>query len=231
MITGAGDGIGKAAALSGAAHGATVVLLGRTLSKLEAVYDAIEAAGGKQPAIFPINFDSATEQDYTQLYSVLKEEFGRVDGVLHNASELGQLGPVENIRLADWERVLRVNATAPFMMTKALMPLLKLSSDARIVFTTSGVGDQGRAYWGAYAASKGAVENFMQTLADELEETSVRVNAINPGAIRTNMRALAMPAEDPSTLPSPDTIMKAYVFLLGPASKKINKKIIQAQQK
>ena len=133
VITGAGDGIGKAAALSGAAHGATVVLLGRTLSKLEAVYDTIEAAGGKQPAIFPINFDSATEQDYTQLYSVLKEEFGRVDGVLHNASELGQLGPVENIRLADWERVLRVNATAPFMMTKALMPLLKLSSDARIV--------------------------------------------------------------------------------------------------
>lgn len=231
VITGAGDGLGKCAALTFAAHGATVVLLGRTLAKLEAVYDAIEAAGHPQPAIFPINFEGAAEQDYQQLKTALTEEFGRIDGLLHNAGVLGQMTPISNYDLATWQKVMQVNATAPFLLTRALLPLLQQAEDARIVFTGSSVGVKGRAYWGAYAASKSAVDNLMQVLADELEQTSVRVNSINPGATRTGMRAAAYPAENPANVTAPEEIMNRYLFLMGPDSRDCHGLQLDAQPK
>ncbi len=230
LVTGAGDGIGRAAAKSFAAHGATVVLLGRTLEKLEAVYDEIEAAGYPQPAIVPMNLDTATEHDYIEVSNKLYDEFGRLDGVLHNAGLLGMRTPLENYDPITWEQVMRVNVHAPFLMTQSLLPLMQHSADASVVFTSSGVGRKGRAYWGAYAVSKFATEGMMEVLADELEnQANIRVNAINPGATRTNMRAYAYPAEDPSNNPTPEEIMPVYLYLMGPDSQNTNGQSIDAQ--
>ena len=229
VITGAGAGIGKAAALSFAQHGATVVLLGRTLAKLEAVYDSIEANGGPKPAIFPINLEGAAPQDYEQLRMALQAEFGRIDGILHNASELGGRTPLGNYSLGDWQKVMQVNVTAPFLLTRALLPLLQGSRDGRIVFTGSTVGIKGKAYWGAYAVSKGATETLMQVLADELETTPIRVNSINPGPVRTAMRATAYPAENPATVTAAETIMNRYLFLFGADSRDWHGRQLDAQ--
>ncbi|MBA4502505.1 YciK family oxidoreductase [Marinobacterium marinum] len=230
LVTGAGDGIGRAAAWQYAAHGATVVLLGRTLEKLEALYDEIENAGYPQPAIVPMNLESAAEHDYIDLSNQLFDEFGRLDGVLHNASLLGMRTPLENYDPITWEQVMRVNVHAPFLMTQTLLPLLQRSGDASVVFTSSGVGRKGRAYWGAYAVSKFATEGMMQVLADELENTpNIRVNAINPGATRTQMRAYAYPAEPPESNPAPADIMPVYLYLMGADSRQVNGQSLDAQ--
>lgn len=216
LVTGASDGIGRAAAKSFAAHGATVILLGRTLPKLENVYDEIEAAGYPQPAIYPMNLETALEKDFFAMYEVLEKEFGRLDGVLHNASALGQRTPIASYSADEWQKVIQVNVTAPFLMTKALLPLLDQAPQAAILFTGSTVGLKGRAFWGAYAASKAATENLMQTLADELHETTrIRVNSINPGATRTKMRASAYPAENPASVKSAEALMPTYLYLLS----------------
>ncbi|NIB42062.1 YciK family oxidoreductase [Pseudomaricurvus alkylphenolicus] len=223
VITGAGAGIGRSAALSFARHGATVVLLGRTTQKLEMVYDEIEAAGGPQPAIYPINLEGACEKDYEDMAQALFDEFGKLDGLLHNAAELGERTPINNYSADTWQRVMQVNVNAPFMLTKALLPLLEKSDAGSIVFTGSSVGYEGRAFWGAYAASKAANENMMQTLAQELEGTTqIRVNSINPGATRTSMRAAAYPAENPADVKSADDLMPLYVYLMGADSKDVS---------
>jgi NAD(P)-dependent dehydrogenase (short-subunit alcohol dehydrogenase family) len=230
LITGAGDGIGRAAALSCAAHGATVILLGKTIAKLEAVYDEIERAGHAQPAIYPLHLNGATAQDYTDLGAALEQEFGRLDALLHNAGALGQRKSIAQTTPADWNEVLQVNLTAPFLLTQALLPLLQHSADASIVFTSSGVGRRGRAYWGAYAVSKFGTEGLAQVLADELENTSnIRVNCINPGATNTVMRRTAYPAEDPAVNPLPEQIMAPYLYLLGPDSKGVSGQSFDAQ--
>lgn len=218
IVTGAGDGIGKACALEFAKHGATVILLGRTLAKLEATYDHIETQGYPQPAIFPINFESAPEKEYQELKQALEQEFGHIDGILHNASELGPRTPIANYSTTEWQKVIAVNTTAPFMLTKALLPLLYKSADARVIFTGSSVGRKGRAYWGGYAVSKGSLETLAEVLADELDQTSIRVNSIDPGPVRTAMRASAYPAENPNTVTAAPAITNRYVFLMGPDS-------------
>ena len=217
LITGASGGIGRAAALHCAEQGATVILVGRDVKKLEAVYDAIEAAQLPQPAIFELNLKTANEQHYSALAKVIEAEFGTLDGLLHNASELGQLCPVEQISPAVWQEVVQVNLTGPFLLTRALLPLLRKSTAGRILFTSSSVGRKGRAFWGAYAVSKAGIENLTQTLADELETTPIRVNSLNPGATRTAMRAAAYPAEDPATVKSAESIAPIYSYLLSDA--------------
>lgn len=230
LITGAGDGIGRAAALSCAAHGATVILLGKTIAKLEAVYDEIESAGHGQPAIYPLHLRGATAQDYDDMREALAGEFGRIDGLLHNASILGQRKSIEQTSPDNWDDVLHVNLTAPFLLTRALLPLLRNSADGSIVFTSSGVGRRGRAYWGAYAVSKFGTEGLAQVLADELVNTSaIRVNCINPGATNTSMRRNAYPAENPVNNPLPEQIMPAYLYLLGSDSKGVTGESFDAQ--
>ncbi len=220
LVTGAGDGIGAVAARTFAAHGATVILLGRTVRKLEAVYDAIEQAGGPQPAIYPMNLEGASPKDYMDLADTVDREFGRLDGLLHNAAILGTLTPLHQYDLELWSKVMQINLNAPYLLTRALLTTLTKSEDASVLFTGSGVGLHGRAYWGAYGVSKAAGENLMQIWADELEtNTPVRVNSINPGAIRTRMRASAFPGEDPNTVPPPETIMPTYLYLMGPDSR------------
>lgn len=215
MVTGAGDGIGREAALSYARHGATVILLGRTVSKLEAVYDEIEALGGQTPAIIPLDMKGATEANYRDMAATIAEQFGRLDGLLHNASLLGVLSPFEHIDLPTWQDIMQVNVTAQFMMTKALLPTLMAAPHPSIIFTSSGVGRTGRAHWGPYAVSKFATEGMAQVLADEYENTHLRVNVINPGATNTAMRSRAYPAEDKSKLKTPSDIMNVYLYLMS----------------
>ncbi|MEP4485646.1 MAG: YciK family oxidoreductase [Halioglobus sp.] len=230
LVTGAGDGIGRAAALCFAQHDATVVLLGRTTSKLESVYDEIEAAGGPQPAIFPLDLESSSEEQCQALADALQAEFGRLDGVLHNASLLGERKPIAIARLDDWQSVMRVNVDAGFMLTKHTLPLLEAAPSASVVFTSSGVGRTGKAYWGAYAVSKFATEGLMQVLASELENTSnIRVNSLNPGATNTAMRRTAYPGETPTDNPDPSDIMSAYLYLMGNDSSGETGKAFNAQ--
>lgn len=230
LVTGAGDGIGRAAALSYARHGATVILLGRTESKLEQVYDEIEAAGYPKPALVEMDLATAAEENIINLATGLAGEFGHLDGLLHNAGVLGERRPVESAGYASWLEVMQVNVNAQFLLTRHLLPLLQAAPAASIIFTSSGVGRTGKAFWGAYSVSKFATEGFMQVLADELENISkVRVNSLNPGPTNTAMRRTAYPAERPTDNPSPEDIMAAYLYLMGDDSAGITGKMFNAQ--
>ncbi len=229
LVTGAGDGIGRVAALTYAKHGATVILLGRTVKKLEAVYDEIEQAGYPKPAIVPLDLNGATEQNYIDMAETIEQQFGHLDGLLHNASVLGVLGPFEHISMSSVNEVLQVNLIAEMMMTKSLLPVMKKAPNASLIFTSSSVGRQGRAFWGEYAISKFATEGMMQSIAHEYEGTSLRANSINPGATRTKMRANAYPAEDPQTLKTPEEIMPTYLYLMGDDAKEVTGQQFNAQ--
>lgn len=229
LITGAGDGIGRAAAISYALHGATVVLHGRTLNKLEVIYDEIEGLGAPRPAILPLQLSSASERDYELLFETLSKQFGRLDGILHNAGMLGERIELANYSPGVWDDVMAVNLRAPFVLTQALLPLLEESEHASVVFTSSGVGRQVRERWGAYSVSKVAIEAVSQLFAKENVHPHVRFNCINPGATRTAMRSKAYPDEDPLTLPTPESIMPAYLYLMGDDSLHMNGQSIDAQ--
>lgn len=216
LVTGAGDGIGKAAALSFAKHGATVILLGRTTSKLETLYDEIIGAGYPEPIIHPMDLQHANEEDYRVLGTSIVEQFDCLDGLLHNAAILGPRAPIEFYPHEAWMKVMQINVNAAYALSRALLPALQASPSASVLFTSSSVGRKGRAYWGAYSVSKFAVEGLMQVLADELRQTSkVRVNSIDPGATRTSMRKDAYPAENPESLPSPEDKLPLYLYLMG----------------
>lgn len=230
LVTGAGDGIGKTAAKTFAAHGATTILLGRTTPKLEMVYDEIEAAGGPQPAIFPMDLNEARIDTFEHFAEAVEQEFGRLDGLLHNASLLGSRTPIANYHFDTWQQVMQVNVNATFGLSKTLLPLLEKSEAGSIVLTGSGVGFKGRAFWGAYSVSKFATEGLMQVLADEMDGVSnIRVNSINPGATRTGMRADAYPAENPQTVTAPEEIMQTYLYLMGDDSRGVNGRQFEAQ--
>lgn len=230
-ITGASGGIGRAVALACAHHRAQVVLIGRNSSMLEAVHAEIEAAALPEASIAALDLERALARDYDQLADALLERYGRLDGLLHNAGILGTLTPIEHYDVPTWSRVMHVNVTAAFALTQVLLPALKKSPDASVVFTASSVGRRGRAYWGAYAVSKFAIEGLSQVLADELEGLSqVRVNTLNPGRARTNMRRQAYPAEDAETLPLPQSLTAPYVALLGPASRGVTGQAFDAQR-
>lgn len=229
LVTGAGRGIGEAAAKAYAAHGATVLLLGKNEDNLNEVYDQIEAAGHPQPVVIPFNLETALPHQYDELAATIEAEFGRLDGLLHNAAILGPRTPLEQLSGDNFMRVMQVNVNAMFMLTSTLLPLLKLSEDASVIFTSSSVGRQGRAYWGAYATSKFATEGLMQVLADEVDGTQVRANSVNPGATRTGMRAQAYPGENPTNNPLPEAIIPVYLYLMGPDSKGVNSQAFDAQ--
>lgn len=229
LITGAGDGIGRAAALSYALHGATVVLHGRTLNKLEVIYDEIESLGAPQPAILPLQLSTATAYDYERLVETLDQQFGRLDGILHNAGILGERVKLAHYPAEVWDDVMAVNLRAPFVLTQHLLPLLEKSQNASVVFASSGVGREARAKWGAYSVSKIAIEAVSQIFAKENVYPNIRYNCINPGATRTAMRAKAYPDEDPKVLATPEQIMPAYLYLMGEDSIGMNGQSIDAQ--
>ena len=230
LITGASDGIGKALALRAASLGARIVLHGRNVGKLEEVYDAVEAIDGSpRPSIAVIDLASANSESYTSLASSIEQVFGRLDGLVLNASILGERYSIEQYDAVLWQRVMHVNVTSAFAMTQVLLPLLHESDDPSVIFTSSGVGRVGKAFWGAYAVSKFATEGLSQVLADENRQGNLRSNCINPGATRTGMRLAAYPAEDRDKLKRPEDILAPYIFLLGPDSKGVTGQSIDAQ--
>ncbi len=232
LVTGAGDGIGRVAALTYARYGATVLLLGRTSSKLEYVYDEIESLGGKQPAMLPMNLEGATYAEMQQLEGLIDKEVGQLDGILHNAGVLGQLTPLEMYDVDTFAEVMKVNFTATFMLTQALLPLLKDADHGSIVFTSSTVGTHPRAFWGAYALSKQAVEGMSNIFTQETQNTTnLRFNCVNPGGTRTNMRAHAYPGENPMSLKTPEDIMSAYVCLMSNESIGVRGQVVELQPK
>lgn len=241
-ITGAGAGIGRAVARAFAAHGATVLLFGRTLGKLEAVYDEIVAAGHPEPVIQTVNLAGVTAEDCQQLAAAIDDAFGGLDGLLHNASVLGPRVPLAGYDPVAWQEVMATNLNSNFLLTQALLPLLEANgahagagqeqiSSPLVLFTGSGAGLRPRAYWGAYAVAKAGVEALMKVFADESENISpVRFASLNPGGTRTAMRAAAVPGEDPATLPTPEDLMPLYLWLFGASGKAIHGQSISARE-
>lgn len=219
MVTGASDGIGKALALEVARLGAKVILHGRNKKKLENVYDQINKIKNTlRPSIALLDMSNAIADSYITLANSIENEFGRLDGLVHNAAVLGDRFPVEHYDVVTWQKVMHINVTSGFALTQVLLPALRQSCDASIIFTSSEVGRVGKAYWGAYASSKFAIEGLSQVLADEHRHSKIRSNCINPGATRTNMRLEAFPGECRDTLKAPNEILTPYIFLLGPDS-------------
>jgi len=230
LVTGAAGGIGRAVSVGLARHGATVVLLGRTVATLESVYDAIQGAGGPEPAIYPLDLAGASLADYEELTDRVREGFGRLDGLLHNAAELGTLTPLALYDPPLWARVLHVNLSAPFLLTRACLPLMEATGDASILFTSARVGRRARAYWGAYAVAYAGVEGLMQLLADELESGGrVRVNTLDPGPVRSPIHLRSYPGEDPRQRLGPEAVVPAYLYLLGPDGRGVNGQALSAQ--
>src|SRR5271163_222538 len=216
LITGAGGGLGSALARECAKAGASVILCGRHAAKLERVYDEIEKLGAPQPAIAMLDLAAATAADYDSLAATIGDEFGRLDGLVHAAALLGDRTPLEQYDVPTWCRVLHVNLTAPFILTQVLLPNLRKAEDASIIFVSSGVVKQSRPYWGAYAVAKCGLESVRSLWAEELDgEANIRVNSVNPGRIRTAMRAAAYPAEDPNTVPTPESVTGTFLYLLS----------------
>ncbi len=232
LVTGASRGIGRAVAKAYASHGATVILLARSVDKLEILYDEIEKEGLPTPAIYPLNLATATPKDYQDLMENVDTHFGRLDGLLHNAAMLGTLTPIEHYPIEQWLQVLQVNLTSAFMLTQATIPLLKRSKDASIIFTTADEGIEGKAYWGAYGVSKFGIQGLMQTLAEELEaNTNIRVNSINPHKVHTKLRQSAYPGENSKELTKPEDLIKQYLYLMGTDSIQPKKQTVKEQNR
>ncbi|NOZ09509.1 MAG: YciK family oxidoreductase [Gammaproteobacteria bacterium] len=223
LVTGAGDGIGYATAMRYARHGATVILVDKEESALETLYDKIEQAGYPTPVLIPLDPIQCTAEVAQNMAHHLDEEFSQLDGLVHCASQLDTLTPIEHYDTQSWTRVIQVNLNTPFFITHACLPLLKRAPQATILFTSSQVARQGQAYWGAFATAGFGIEGFMQVLAKELEDNStIRVNSLDPGPIQTAQRRRAYPGEDPSRLPKPEDITGHYLYLMGPAGRKLH---------
>ncbi|MFO1324168.1 MAG: SDR family NAD(P)-dependent oxidoreductase [Burkholderiales bacterium] len=230
VITGAGGGLGAPLSRACAALGATVVVHGRVVRTLEALYDEIVAAGHPEPVILPLDLAKATADDFGNVASALQAQLGRVDGLVHTAALLGSLGPIEHQSFDSWLSLLRVNVAAPMGLTRALMPLLDAAPDASVVFTLDSRGEQPRAYWGGYAVTKAGVAALARELADEWENRAhLRINAVVPGPIRSPLRGRTHPGEDKSVLPPPEALVPLYAHLLGGQAKSDSGRLIDAQ--
>jgi NAD(P)-dependent dehydrogenase (short-subunit alcohol dehydrogenase family) len=230
IVTGAGQGLGRAAALAYAAHGATVVLHGHTVPKLERVYDEIVAREWPEPAIFPLDLAEATDADYEAMAQAIKQQFGRLDGILHSAAQLSTLTPLTNQTLDQWMQLLRVNLAAPFALTRACLLLMQHAPDAAIIMTSETHGHTPTAYWGAFAVAKAGVEALTRIWAQELEmHPNLRINTLVPGPVASPQRAATHPGEIKARLPAPDDLMPWYLYLMGFDSRKITGQVITAQ--
>lgn len=220
LVTGASDGIGREAALTYADYGASVILIGRNEEKLKGVAQEIDAAGSIPARWYTLDLLTCTPETCQELAHRISTHYPRLDGVLHNAGLLGEVRPMDEQDPEIWQQVMQVNINGTFFLTQALLPLLLKSDSGSLVFTSSSVGREGRANWGAYAVSKFATEGMMQVLAEEYQSRHLRVNCINPGGTRTKMRASAFPTEDPQKLKTPADIMPLYLWLMGDDSRR-----------
>ncbi len=215
LVTGASRGIGFATALALGRMGAHVIATGRSTRLLESLDDALKAEGLEPATLVPFNLRDFPAID--RLGQAIFERWGRLDILVGNAGQLGQLGPIGHVKPDAWTELLEVNLTANFRLIRSMDPLLRIADAGRAVFLTSGAANQFRAYWGPYAITKAALEALAKSYAAELAETNVRVNLFSPGPVRTAMRAKAMPGENPETLPTPDDVALELVKLCLPA--------------
>jgi NAD(P)-dependent dehydrogenase (short-subunit alcohol dehydrogenase family) len=230
LITGASGGLGRALSLACARHGATVVLHGRVVRKLEAIYDEILGAGYPEPSILPFDLATAHAEDFANVASALQAQSGRVDAIVHTAVMLGSLGPIEHQSFDQWLATLRVDLLAPFGLTRALLPLLRKSPDASVVFTLDTRGQKPKAYWGAYAVAKAGLSALLTILADEWDKSPhLRVNGVVPGPMRSPLRAQTHPGDDITRLPAPETFVPLYLYLLAGQPKSESGGVIDAQ--
>lgn len=220
LVTGAGQGIGKTAALSFAAHGATVILHGRSVKKLEAVYDEIEAAGYPQAAIFPLDLNKAEDKNFAAMAAGIGDQLGQLDGILHNAARIDRPQQLEDQTLEQWQALLRINLAAPFALTRACLPLLKVSPDASILMTSETHGHTPTAFWGGFAVAKSGIETLVKIWSQELEiYPTLRINTVIPGPVQSPQRLRTYPGERKESLPAPESLMPLYLYLMGPDSK------------
>jgi NAD(P)-dependent dehydrogenase (short-subunit alcohol dehydrogenase family) len=232
LITGAAGSLGSVAAMTCAHAGAQLILLDKEPGPLEQLYDAIVSANCLPPALYPLDLGQSGEQDYNDLSDAIDKEFGKLHGLLHSAAELGTLSPLSQVGESEWNRLITVNLTAAHLLTRAVLPLLALGSDSRIVFTTDSSARLGNAYWGAYGVAKIALEGMAGILAREQESAGkVGVNILAPGPVQSRMRRRSHPGEPVETLPSASSLARHYLFLLGPASRGVNGQLIEAWNK
>lgn len=222
LVTGAADGIGRAVSRGFARFGASTILLDKKSRKLETLYDEIISNGWPEPTLLVQDLNQLDTGRAFEISAGIEHDFQRLDGLLHNAAFLSVLTPMHSVDLASWQQTLQVNLTAPHLLTQAVFPLLKQSSSASIIFTSASAGRRGRAYWGAYAVAYGGIEVMAQIWAQELEQnTAIRVNTLDPGAVQTAMRRLAYPGETATSTRTPEDIVNAFVYLMGDDSKHI----------
>jgi len=224
LVTGANRGFGLAMTMDLSRAGAKVIMLGRDLGSLEYAYDVVIDKGFQEPILYPLDIEGATPENYQSLQDDIFNQFEKLDGLIHNAAILGTMMPVDQYDIKLWYSTLQINLNGPFMLTQFLIPLLNKSDDARILFLSAAQGREAKAYWGAYGVSKFAVEGFAKTLSEELEKTNIRVNTLDPGVMRTEMRRAAYPAEDTTKNPLPESKSPAIVYLMLPVSSKYNGK-------
>jgi len=220
LVTGAANGIGKAVAIACASYGASVILVDIDGKGLKTVYDTIESKGFATPAMVPLDFHQASMESWEELAAKLGDGFGTLHGLIHCAADIGILCPLDNYDLDTWQRVMHVNFTSAYLLTRACLPLLRDAGNGSIIFTTADVARQSRAYWGAYAVAGHALEGLAQVWTRELSgERPVSVNTIDPGVVATRMRQSIYPGEDPSTLRQPDDIVPLYTYVLEQSMK------------
>ncbi len=228
LVTGAGQGLGRAAALAYAAKGATVILLGRTVTKLEGVYDEIEAAGGPQPVIFPMDLAAATDPDYEALAQAIAQQLARLDGILHCATHFYNLSPLYLQSGTQWLEFFKTNTLAPFALNTKCEHLLKRSPDASVILVGESHGHLPAAYWGGFAVSKAALEAYFKIQSDEWSDLpNLRINLLIPGAANTPQRARSHPGEFKDTLPQPEEVARQLTYLMGPESRNLRGRILQ----
>jgi NAD(P)-dependent dehydrogenase (short-subunit alcohol dehydrogenase family) len=226
LVTGGSRGIGRAIAERYARQGAQVFVCGRDEMTLRAAIDEMRKSGGE---IEGLAGDVGNREDVRRIASTAVERYGAIHILVNNASILGPRETVANYPETAWEEVLRINLTGLFLMTRAVLPVMLAQQTGSIINVTSGVGRQGKAQWGGYAVSKAGLEALTQVLADEVGQDGIRVNAVNPAATRTAMRAQAYPAEDPLTLPTPEEILPIFVYLASDASAGVNGQSLEAR--
>jgi NAD(P)-dependent dehydrogenase (short-subunit alcohol dehydrogenase family) len=219
LVTGAGQGLGRAVALACAAHGATVALLGRKAEKLEQTYDAITAAGGPEPATVPFDLAAAETPAFEQLAQLVRRDLKRLDGIAHCAAHFLPLKPMADQTLEQWLAFWRVNVAAPFALTRACLPLLAAAPDASVILTGETHGVEPRAFWGGFAVSKSALSPLAAIWSQELERSGKpRINVLVPGPVLTPQRRQSHPGEDPKSLRTAEQAARAFLWLLGPES-------------
>jgi NAD(P)-dependent dehydrogenase (short-subunit alcohol dehydrogenase family) len=227
IVTGAGQGIGQTAAIAFAKQGATVILVGRTQAKLEATYDSIQAQGLPEALIFPMDLKKATEDDFKAMAEGIYQQLGRLDGILHNATDFNNLSPLEIQTAEQFEEMFRVNVIAPFALTKACLPLLARATHASVIFTSNSSAQTPKAYWGSHGISKAATDFMMQMWSQELENRpNIRFNSIVPGGLQSPQRKKTHPGEVHSELPTMESAMSLYLYIMGDDSIGINGKVI-----